>query len=135
MNIRYHLSEKTVKPNSNIRGMDIQSLSLVQSLRELQTITDCFSDNNNAKRRHPRGKNQSDYKCTRGKLWCILRSPKIRSTFYTESTLRKLLCKPKNREADCSFRWGQKKVAERQIKLIPNNIKEANVFTQTTAQA
>ena len=72
-------------------------------------------------------------KGTPKKLWRMLINEKIRSTFYTESTLRKLLCKPKNREADCSFRWGQKKVAERQIKLIPNNIKEANVFTQTTA--
>ena len=29
----------------------------------------------------------------------ILRSDKIRSTFYTENNLRKLLCKPKNRVA------------------------------------
>ena len=27
----------------------------------------------------------------------ILRSHKIRSTFYTESTLRKMICKPKGR--------------------------------------
>ena len=36
---------------------------------------------------------------TSQKLRCILRSHKIRSTFYTESTLRKLLCKPKDRVA------------------------------------
>ena len=30
------------------------------------------------------------------KLWCILRSHKIRSTFYTENTLHKLLGKPKD---------------------------------------
>ena len=36
---------------------------------------------------------------TSEKLRRILRSHKIRSTFYTESTLRKLLCKPKDREA------------------------------------
>ena len=30
------------------------------------------------------------------KLWCKLRRRKIRSFFYTESTLCKLLCKPKN---------------------------------------
>ena len=30
---------------------------------------------------------------------CILRSHKIRSTCYTESTLRKLLCKPKDQVA------------------------------------
>ena len=33
------------------------------------------------------------------KLWVLPRSHKIRSTFYTESTLHKLLCKPKNRVA------------------------------------
>ena len=32
-------------------------------------------------------------------LWRILRSHKIRSTFYTKNTLRKLLCKPKNQVA------------------------------------
>ena len=32
---------------------------------------------------------------TSEKLWHILRSHKIRSTFYTENTLHKLLCKPK----------------------------------------
>ena len=36
---------------------------------------------------------------TSEKLQCILRSHKIRSTFYTEMTLRKLLCKPKDRVA------------------------------------
>ena len=46
------------------------------------------------------------------KLWCILRSHKIRSTFYTENTLHKFLCKPKDKsyrrknnidyEIDCS---------------------------------
>ena len=36
---------------------------------------------------------------TSEKLRCILRSNKIRSTFYTESTLRKLLCKLKSRVA------------------------------------
>ena len=36
---------------------------------------------------------------TSEKLRRILRSHKIRSTFYTESTLRKLLCKPKHRVA------------------------------------
>ena len=36
---------------------------------------------------------------TSEKLRRILRSHKIRSTFYTENTLRKLLCKPKDRVA------------------------------------
>ena len=33
------------------------------------------------------------------KLWRIPRSHKIRSTFYTENTLCKILCKPKDRVA------------------------------------
>ena len=33
---------------------------------------------------------------TSEKLWRILRSHKIRSPLYTETTLRKLLCKPKD---------------------------------------
>ena len=36
---------------------------------------------------------------TSEKLWCILRSHNIRSTFYTDNTLCKLLCKPKDRVA------------------------------------
>ena len=36
---------------------------------------------------------------TSEKLRRILRSHKIRSTFYTENTLRKLLCKPKDQVA------------------------------------
>ena len=33
---------------------------------------------------------------TSEKLWHILRSHKIRSIFYTENALHKLLCKPKD---------------------------------------
>ena len=36
---------------------------------------------------------------TSEKLWHILRCHKIRSTFYTENTLRKLLCKPNDQVA------------------------------------
>ena len=117
---------------------------------------------------------------TSEKLWRILRSHKIRSTLYTENTVRKLLCKPKNRiatedknnivyeidcsnceavyfgeskrflksrsdehkrsvtncdcdkneiekhcwEADHNFSWGQKKVVDRESRLIPGYIKE-----------
>ena len=38
-------------------------------------------------------------KSTSEKLRRILKSHKIRSTFYTENTFRKLLCKPKDRVA------------------------------------
>ena len=114
------------------------------------------------------------------KLRRILRSHKIRSTFYTENTLRKLLCKPKDQvatedksnivyeidfsnceavyfgeskrslksrsdehkrsvrncdcdkneiakhcwEADHNFNWDQKKVVDRESRLIPRKIKE-----------
>ena len=109
-----------------------------------------------------------------------LKSHKIKSTFYTENTLRKLLCKPKDRvatedknnivyeidcsnceavyfgeskrslksrsdehkrsvrncdcdkneiakhcwEADHNFSWDQKKVVDRESRLIPRKIKE-----------
>ena len=36
---------------------------------------------------------------TSEKLWPVLRSHKIISTFYIQSTLRKVLCKPKNQVA------------------------------------
>ena len=36
---------------------------------------------------------------TSEKLWDILRLHKVRAIFYTEKTLRKLLCKPKDRVA------------------------------------
>ena len=117
---------------------------------------------------------------TSEKLWRILRSHKIRSTFYTEETLHKLLCKPKDQvvtedknnivyqidssncqavysgeskrslnscsgehkrsarncdcdkneiakhcwEADHNFNRDQKKVIDRESRLIPRKIKE-----------
>ena len=117
---------------------------------------------------------------TSEKLQRILRSHKIRSTFYTEMTLCKPLCKPKDRvaaedknniayeidcgncqavyfgeskrflksrsdedkrsvrncdcdknesakhcwEADRNFNWDQKKVIDRESRLIPRKIKE-----------
>ena len=64
---------------------------------------------------------------TSEKLRRILRSHKIRSTFYTENTLRKLVCKPKDRvatEADHNFNWDQKKVVDRESRLTPRKIKE-----------
>ena len=116
---------------------------------------------------------------TSEKLRHILRSHKIRSTFYTENTLHKLLCKPKDQvatedknnivyeidcsiltvyfgeserslklcsdeykrsvrncdchknetakhcwEADHNFNWDQKKVIDRESRLIPRKIKE-----------
>ena len=117
---------------------------------------------------------------TSEKLRRILRSHKIRSTFYTEKTLQKFLCKPKDRvatedknnivyeigcsnceaiyfgeskrslklpsdehkrsvrncdcdkneiakhrwESDHNFNWGQKKVIDRENRLIPRKTKE-----------
>ena len=121
---------------------------------------------------------------TSEKLRRILRSHKVRSTFFTEKTLRKFVCKPKDRVAtedksnivykiDCSncqtvyfgeskwslksrsdehkrsvrncdcdkneiakhcwevdhnFNWDQKKVIDRERKLIPRKIKESIRF-------
>ena len=88
--------------------MDIRKALLVKSLRELLIIITNSKNTSvtatNASRRYPRGREQNEYKFTyvedtSEKLWCILRSHKIRSTFYTENTLHKLLCKPKDRVA------------------------------------
>ena len=120
---------------------------------------------------------------TSEKLWRILRSHKIRSTFYIEMTLHKLLCKPKDRvptedknnifyeidcsncqavyfgeskralkspsdehkrsakncdykdeiakhcwEADHNFNWDQKKVIERENRLIPRKSKKPYIL-------
>ena len=121
---------------------------------------------------------------TSEKLWRTLRSPRIRSTYYTENTLHKLLCKPKAPvatedkinnvyEIDCSnceavyfgeskrslksrsdehnrsvrncncdkneiakhclkanhnFRWGQKKVIDRESRLNLRKIKETTHY-------
>ena len=124
---------------------------------------------------------------TSEKLRRILRSHKIRSTFYTESTLRKLLCKLKDRvtddksnivyeidysnceavyfgeskrslklhsdehkrsvrncdcdkneiaklcwEADHNFCWDQKKVVDRESRLIPRESKETIHFLKNS---
>ena len=71
--------------------MDIKKALLIKSLTELQTITEGTSE----------------------KLQRILKSHKIRSNFYTESTFCILICKPKDQvttedknnlihEIDCS---------------------------------
>ena len=67
---------------------------------------------------------------TSKKLRPILRSHKIRSTFCTELTLRKLLCKPKDRVAteDNNFNWDQKKVIDRESRFIPRKMKETIHF-------
>ena len=64
--------------------------------KELLTITACLSHHNNGK---PRERNENEYKFTSEKLQCILKSYRIISTFYIESNLHKLLCKPKDRVA------------------------------------
>ena len=73
---------------------------------------------------------------TSEKLRRILRSQKIRSTFYTEMTdehkisVRNCDC-DKNEiakhcwEADHNFNWDQKKAIDRESSLIPGKIKES----------
>ena len=84
--------------------MDIRKALFVKSLRELLIITACLSYSNKRKPQISKRRDQNEYKFTyfedtSKKLWRILRSHKIRSTFYTENTLHKLLCKPKDRVA------------------------------------
>ena len=83
--------------------MDIKKV-LVKTLRDLLTIIPCFNHNNSQatgiKEEEVRMSINLPYiEGTSEKLWRILRSHKIRSTFYTENTLHKLLCKPKDRVA------------------------------------
>ena len=49
--------------------------------------------------RYPRERDQNEHKFTSEKLQCILKSYRIIYTFYIESNLHKLLCKPKDRVA------------------------------------
>ena len=79
--------------------MDIRKALLVKSLRELPTITACHSHSNKCKPQKEEirmSANLPHVEATSEKLWRILRSHNIRSTFYTENTLRKLLCKLKD---------------------------------------
>ena len=83
--------------------MDIRKALLVKSLRELLAITACLSHNNKRKPRISKRKrfswNLPYVEGNSEKLRRILRSHKIRFTFYFNSTLRKLLCIPKDRVA------------------------------------
>ena len=82
--------------------MDIRKALLVKSLRELLTITACLSHSNKHKPQEEEIRmsiNLPYVENTSEKLRRLLGSHKIRSTFYTENTLRKLLCKPKDRVA------------------------------------
>ena len=83
--------------------MDIKKVLLVKSLGELLIITACLSHNNNTSHRYPQEEeirmsiNLPYVEGTNEKLGrSILRSHKIRPTFYTEMTLRKLLSKQKH---------------------------------------
>ena len=82
--------------------MEIKKALLVKSLRKLLTITVYLSLHNNGSPKYPEEEirmriNLPYVEGTSEKLRRILRSHKIRSTFYTESTLRKPLYKPKDR--------------------------------------
>ena len=81
--------------------MDIRKALLVKSLRELLTITACHGQLAAYIQEEEirMSINLLYVEGTSEKLQRILRSHKIRSTFYTENTLRKLLCKHKDRIA------------------------------------
>ena len=78
--------------------MDIRKALLINFLQELLTIKACQATDIQEEEikmsislQHP--------EVTSEKLRCILKSHKTRSTFYTENTMRKLLCKPKDQVA------------------------------------
>ena len=81
--------------------MGIKETLLVKSLRQLLTITACLS-HSNYRKPHIQEEvirmtiNLPYVEVTSEKLQHILRSHKIRSTFFTENTLLKLFCKPKD---------------------------------------
>ena len=78
--------------------MDIGKALLVKSSRDLLTQL-VFVTATNASHRYPRGRDQNQYKFTvRWRYYwkTIVKTHKIRSTFYTGSTLRKLFYKPKH---------------------------------------
>ena len=95
--------------------MDIRKTLLVKFLRELLTVIACLSHRGRYQEEEIRMSINLPYvEGTSEKLQHILRSNKIISTFYIESTLRKLLCKPKDsvatedknnivHEIDCSI--------------------------------
>ena len=92
---------------------------------------------------------------TREKLWCICRSHKIRSTFFTENTLHKLLCKPKDGvateiknniiyEIDCSnceavyfgeSKWSLKSHSDEHKKSVRNNNCDKNEIAKQCGEA
>ena len=77
----------------------------MQPTSELRTSTACLSHSNKHKpqiskrKRSEMSINLLNVESLSEKLWHILRSHKIRSTFYPESALRKPFCKPKVRVA------------------------------------
>ena len=85
--------------------MDVRKTLLVKSLRELLTITACLQSHQLTQATDIQEEeikmsiNLPYIESTSEKLRRILRSHKIRPTFYTENTLGKLLCKPKDQVA------------------------------------
>ena len=84
--------------------MDTRKALLVKTLRELLTTTVCHSLPQSQQQMHALDIHEEEIRMSRNllyvegtseKLRCILRSHKIRSTFCTENTLHKLLCKLK----------------------------------------
>ena len=74
--------------------MDIRKVLLVKFLTEFLTVTGCLCHKNKRK-----SVIQEEVEGTSEKLRHTLKSLKITSTFYNESTLHTLLCKPKDRRA------------------------------------
>ena len=74
--------------------IDIKEALLVKSLKKFSTVTACLNHNNISK--IIRSINFPQVKGTSEKLRRIFKSHKIKSTFYTENTLRKLFINQKS---------------------------------------
>ena len=96
------LTQESARTKQALKENGYQKALLIKSLRESLTITPCVYHNNKRKPQISKRKirmsiNLLYVEGTTEKLRRILRSHKIRSTFYAESTLRKLFCKWKDR--------------------------------------
>ena len=99
-----HLTKEKARTKQKLKKNWYRESIINKIFRDLLTIPDFLGHNNKCKSKMSKKKDWNECKVTvlestNEKLGLILRSHKIRSTFYTESTLCKLLCKLKDRVA------------------------------------
>ena len=99
----YDLNKENARIKQVLRRMDVRKALLVKHLREPLTITACLShktQTTDIQEKEIRiSINSLYFEGNSEKLRRILKPYKIRSTFYIESTLRRLLCTPKDQGA------------------------------------